>query len=406
MSTQRAWICSICNSLKCLWLVAQVDAAVQIRTFLRHDSAGHRARWRNEVYMAEPGSAARHRLSELDAFRGIAALIVVFHHYLSGFNWRFGHSAEFPWRFDDGQYGVHLFFIISGFVILLTLEKTKTASDFVVARFARLYPAYWVAVLLAAGLLFVRPLHDNPISPTQVAVNLTMFQNLFGVAYVDGVYWTLSVELFFYALMLALWKIGLLRHTRLVAVAWIGANAIWATAVRVGWLPDQAWAIKPLFLWEFAHLFIAGMLFYRVHRGEGTPIHHALIAACFAMQWFYSWSSIAYVAIFFAAFYLFVYRKLQFIAVRPLVFLGTISYAVYLVHQILGYEIISIGYDLGVHPAIAVAVAVLCTLVLATGISRLVERPALAAVKEWWKRPPTILPFLRGLIRRRVSGAM
>jgi peptidoglycan/LPS O-acetylase OafA/YrhL len=89
------------------------------------------------------------RLLELDALRGIAAIAVVcFHLGLS-------YQEESHKIFNLGVTGVDLFFIISGFVILMTLEKTKNWQDFIISRASRLYPVYWVCVSLTAALMFL-----------------------------------------------------------------------------------------------------------------------------------------------------------------------------------------------------------------------------------------------------------
>ena len=81
------------------------------------------------------------RLQELDALRGLAALVVVLFHYTSRYDVVFGHNSaplvSAPW----GHFGVNLFFGISGFVIFMTLGRTQTPADFIVSRFSRLYPA-------------------------------------------------------------------------------------------------------------------------------------------------------------------------------------------------------------------------------------------------------------------------
>src|SRR3954471_184909 len=83
------------------------------------------------------------RIAELDALRGLAALgVALFHFSLLD-------PAAGP-GFAIGASGVDLFFIISGFVILMTLERTRDWKDFLVGRFSRLYPAYWACVTLAA----------------------------------------------------------------------------------------------------------------------------------------------------------------------------------------------------------------------------------------------------------------
>lgn len=91
----------------------------------------------------EPGV----RFEELDVLRGLAAAGVVLSHYSS-------HCARY---FAAGPFGVHLptvygfyavelFFMISGFVIYFTLERSATWKDFAFSRLTRLYPAYWTAL--------------------------------------------------------------------------------------------------------------------------------------------------------------------------------------------------------------------------------------------------------------------
>lgn len=96
-----------------------------------------------------------HRFLELDVFRGIAALGVVLFHYTSQYSTLFQHSPEMNFYFSLGRHGVELFFIMSGFVILITLERTKSSLDFIVKRFARLYPAYWVAIALTFTVVMI-----------------------------------------------------------------------------------------------------------------------------------------------------------------------------------------------------------------------------------------------------------
>ena len=95
------------------------------------------------------------RLVELDALRGIAAMAVVAYHYTTHYANQIGHMTPLRFGFPAGNYGVHLFFLISGFVIFMTLERTRNAMDFVVSRFSRLYPAYWAAMLVTGVVVYL-----------------------------------------------------------------------------------------------------------------------------------------------------------------------------------------------------------------------------------------------------------
>src|SRR5476651_2004832 len=142
---------------------------------------------------------AKGRLLELDCLRGIAVILVITFHFTLG-------EPDLKPYFRFGCTGVDLFFMISGFVIFLTIEKTKHYKDFLISRFSRLYPAYWTGVtvttLFILGWSFAIKSHHSFPGLKDYAVNLTMFPSYFNVRYIDGVYWTLLVELLFYLLIL------------------------------------------------------------------------------------------------------------------------------------------------------------------------------------------------------------
>lgn len=144
------------------------------------------------------------RLAYLDALRGIAALMVVFTHLygpLLGDVWLFRELL------DVGKLGVLWFFMISGVVIPFSLRPVPDgARRFVISRFMRLYPAYWLSLLVYLTVLQV----GGGIMPPwiQIMANLTMLQTLLGFGDVIGLYWTLFIELVFYGLCLLLFLSG------------------------------------------------------------------------------------------------------------------------------------------------------------------------------------------------------
>src|SRR5215469_15288981 len=121
------------------------------------------------------------RVYVLDGLRLAAALSVVAFHLVAGAADRawdtpttglFGplvHAARYGWL------GVELFFLISGFVICMS-SWGRTAGQFAVSRFVRLFPAYWFAVLATTAVVTAVPLYEHRLHPDQVLVNLTMLQ--------------------------------------------------------------------------------------------------------------------------------------------------------------------------------------------------------------------------------------
>ncbi len=144
------------------------------------------------------------RLAYLDALRGIAALLVVFTHLFVPI---IGHVWIFDDLIDLGKLGVLWFFMISGVVIPYSLKPGPDgARRFLISRFMRLYPAYWLSLVVFVLML---GLTGAPLpSLAKIVANLTMVQAALGFDDVIGLYWTLFIELVFYGLCLTLFVGG------------------------------------------------------------------------------------------------------------------------------------------------------------------------------------------------------
>ncbi|WP_336648660.1 acyltransferase family protein [Microbacterium sp. MMO-10] len=177
--------------------------------------------------MAEPlvsGEPARHRRLELlDVLRFVAALMVVCFHWLfNGISNGKIDSVPFTPLAPIavyGLYGVHLFFLISGFVIAES-ARGKSSGQFVVSRGVRLFPAYWAAMLATTVVVNAWGTTELHVSVGQFLANLTMVPSLFKQPAVDGVYWTLTIELTFYLLVLVILLLGQGRHLDSVFPVW------------------------------------------------------------------------------------------------------------------------------------------------------------------------------------------
>lgn len=222
-----------------------------------------------------PAAARAPRLAALDALRFLAALGVLAYHFTARQTDAWGRDlaevapAVAGWA-TYTSLGPELFFVISGFVILMTAWG-RSVPDIVGSRVARLYPAYWTGVLLTGALLLlVWP--GKEITGGQVLVNLTLLQSLVDVGHVDGVYWTLWVELRFYVLIALLAAVGITRRR----VLWFAA--LWPAAAMVartlGWSDAVTWLVAP-----YAPLFAAGMALYVIHRTGHAVVPWLLVAA-------------------------------------------------------------------------------------------------------------------------------
>jgi peptidoglycan/LPS O-acetylase OafA/YrhL len=220
-----------------------------------------------------PSGGGRSRLLVLDAFRAIAILAVMVHHYLSRFAppdhipSLYGYRHSYPQWLDFGTMGVQFFFIISGFVIFMTLQRCRHLFEFWTRRIVRLYPAYVVAMLLTFCVVnTIGPLELHR-SPADFLVGLTFLTPYVpGVKYVDGSYWSLVTEMQFYFVIGILYTL-FRRQFVLVwtAYACTGAVLWWLGASDVSH-PLRTLA-RHVFLTESVPYFTAGIIFYQLYSG-------------------------------------------------------------------------------------------------------------------------------------------
>jgi peptidoglycan/LPS O-acetylase OafA/YrhL len=281
------------------------------------------------------------RLDALDALRGFAALAVVCFHF-------------FPAYAYYGQLGVELFFVISGFVILMTLENTASLSAFAIGRVARLYPAYWLSVLIAGSFVFLTQKFDS----ATIAVNTTMLQAFFGFKAISDPYWTLALELWFYAVMALIFAVGQLRRVDQLAFGWLVAMFCLRAIILLTGRGDGIWhneVVQLLLMPRFGHLFIAGMMLYRLHSGNSSPLTLPVLALAVSYSLFgrSDWVHIP-ALVYFPACALFVLAVwgaaagwINVIATRALVLLGLSSYSLYLLHDPLLRIFVQLGGSLG-----------------------------------------------------------
>ncbi|MDT0190169.1 acyltransferase family protein [Rothia terrae] len=153
-----------------------------------------------------------HRSRELDGLRGVAILLVLIGHFSATYPVYFPSGPTPPFSIYFGGMGVQLFFMISGYVILISALRQGSAVRYLINRAVRLYPAYWVALAISSLIIATVGIEYKTITAPQVLINATMFHRFLFVDNVDDVYWTLAIEWQFYLLLfvLLLWKKNIL----------------------------------------------------------------------------------------------------------------------------------------------------------------------------------------------------
>lgn len=334
------------------------------------------------------------RLGFLDFARAIAALSVALMHVLS--DWSPGVRRFTLDVFNPGVFGVITFFLVSGFVIPFSLERLASLRRFWTNRVFRLYPLYWFT-LVGALLLYGAHLGGPPDDfvrqlPKSAIWNATMVHALFDVPSAIGLYWTLSYEMVFYVAMSVLFAVG--WHKKSDWVLFAGA-VLFADYYALQPLVHHHLRFHPPHFWILT--FFVGSTAYRGWSGD-LPLPRvrfaigafvAAVAAAVVVNYGIigarhvddgaNMNPPAFVSGWVAAYAFFglllLFPKLAF--PRTMLWLGRISYSVYLVHGLV--------LQIAVLPESPTALLLL-RLVLAIGLSaltyRFVEEPFLRLGKK------------------------
>ena len=277
------------------------------------------------------------RLQVVDSLRGIAALGVCLGHMALTNN---GFSPNSILKKTVGGYGwlgVDIFFVISGFIIPYALHRAgyeiRQYGVFLLKRIIRLDPPYLVTLpflILLGYVTAASPMFQGPpfhLSFLQVLLHAAYLNAFFGYEWLNPIFWSLAVEFQYYLVVGLLFPI--ISH-KCFSVRW-GLFALMSLLAIL--LPQ----INYVFHWLF--LFMLGMLTFQFHAGivhkKGFFLGLAVLAsgACYAMgPLIAAVATGTAIAIAFAK-----------LGGRILLFFGTISYSLYIIHVPIGLKAVNLG---------------------------------------------------------------
>lgn len=328
-------------------------------------------------------------IHSIQLLRSIAATLVVIFHTQQAFEARVG-PALFPnegYFFGFGAVGVHVFFVISGFIMVLTScqpGRPYDAGKFFKRRFMRIYPIYWICALAYVG---VHAAIGNPynLAPGEFVGALLLWPA--DAPLIIGPAWTLSYEMFFYlcfglAMMLSLTR-GL-----------IVLGAVFLALIGLGiFLPDKGPALQLVtntLLLEFLAGAVIGWLahFGRLPLRWGAPLVAASVAlflAGIAIGYDRVPSAISWgvpSALLVLGLVTWETASGASPVVRQLGKLGDSSYVLYLIHILVITLAVAISHVLPpamvLAPPVAAFVIAIVAVLVAEAVHRGVERPMLA----------------------------
>jgi peptidoglycan/LPS O-acetylase OafA/YrhL len=245
------------------------------------------------------------RLAWLDVLRGFAALCVVFDH-LTYYVLQHVRAEVYSWL-NPGDYGVFVFFIISGYIVPASLERKGSVRTFWISRVCRLYPLYLLAVGIAVALYLVHfgSLRGEGSDPeASVLSQLLMMSNVLGGQNLPNVVWSLSYEMVFYLLLTALFMAQVHKRSSRYALGFGVA------AVALGGVLPQAYfthnlATPRLIALVADMVVITGLAVAVVLRGMPRLLGAALAAVvgltllAFNGGWIWPWEALSILALMF-----------------------------------------------------------------------------------------------------------
>ncbi|MEU4406956.1 acyltransferase [Streptosporangium sp. NPDC023963] len=360
------------------------------------------------------------RLAELDLLRFLAAIAVLAFHYFIAFAsvWGDRPAELFPAISTVsglGILGVELFFMISGFVILMSIWG-RGLGAFALSRLVRLFPAYWVSVAVTAAVygLTAATALDPKLGLGEYGINLTMLQRAFGVYDANGVYWSLWVELRFYVLISILVIAGVTLNR---CLAFMG---VWLLAAGFFTGSDEAW-VDLVVMPKYAAYFVGGMAFFLMTKfgprlvlwcfagiSGGLAVNAAIDRVAgrienvgYAAMPVPEWAVAATVIGFYVLMAMVALGWLGWLRWRGLVVLGALTYPLYLFHTPAAVLIVPALRDT-LPPPLTALVTVLAAMAFSYLVYRLAERPLQEFVKSRRRRraaspSPSQLPALSSI---------
>ncbi len=334
------------------------------------------------------------RFYEIDLLRFVAAVAMVLFHYMFRGYAEGGYNpisyAPFDQYAQYGYLGVHLFFMISGFVILLTAMKREVVQ-FVISRIVRLYPAFWAGVTFTTLMIVLFGGEVFSVSFPQYLSNLSMIDGYLGVEPIDGVYWTLLVEIKFYALIFIILLVKKIENIDWFLAGWLAIQVIDIVAP----LPKL---IQFLFFPEWGSYFVSGALFYLVKLRGFKWQYFALLGLSFMLSLYHANNEttelsnyynttfnphvpMMFVSLFYMIFVLIISNKLTFFGSTWALKVGALTYPLYLIHQNVGFILFN-NFGGTVNKYLLLLAVFAFVLVVAWMIRHLVEKNLSLALKQ------------------------
>jgi len=317
-------------------------------------------------------SKKENRINNIDILRGMAIIFVVLFHYTAYYSPNYLLRTD-NWTLSLAKYGwsgVDIFFVVSGFCIAMTIIRTQNYFEFIIKRFARIYPAYFICGITTLIFYSLFDLPGREVDWITGLMNLVFANFIPGLnyQYIDGIYWALIVELKFYIFFGAIYF--LIKNLGKAIIIW----ALISIMLNIILLIDDKLLVFLTSITPHSNFFLIGlMLFYSKDKNFYLLI---LISILTLLNIYtnnrYSENELYFIfLIFFTSIILMMKYKLKF---KLLSNIGLVSFSWYLLHNAIGIIIIREINKLGFEN-FSVALAIIFTLSISVFSFTIIEKP-------------------------------
>lgn len=274
------------------------------------------------------------QVKTIDCLRGVAALMVCFYHFVCGNGAYLPEDNILKIIGRHGYLGIEIFFIISGFILPYSMEKNnytlKNYWKFISKRILRLDPPYITVIILTLILGYIGTLLPSyrglpvQIDVVQIALHLGYITAIFDKDWINPVFWTLALEFQFYLILALIYPI-------------ISKTKHHMYFLTMCCLLFSYFSDNEAYILKFLPFFSLGINFFFFYTSKLKLPEFILIIVCiysFILLKFnisYLISSLVPLIIFYN----------DQISNKTLLFLGKISYSIYLLHVPIGMKIIN-----------------------------------------------------------------
>ena len=308
----------------------------------------------------------KERNKQIDGIRGIAAIIILIFHMFCRYL-QIYENSNIGWMEQWGSFGVVIFMLISGYFLGIESGKEKLTEkkfkffQYLFKKLLRLWPCYILAITLTMITVKCAGLPGRECSLLDYILNIFFINGFIGTPYVDGAHWYLTTLISITAIIGIIKKIKFNKKP-LIYCIWI---LVTGTLIKLGYGKFSSIIGGSYLGVALVGFAIAKFLNKKEQKynKEWIILFIFSIVYCFIMQGIVGFIILALGTIIIT---MCLMKKMKFLESSIFLWLGKISYPLYLIHQNIGFVIIKkLSEVTGSYQIIFSIIASICVLVLA-----------------------------------------